>query len=168
MTGAPFPERGPLELWAAEDSLGDERALVRRSAGHSGDRVARIDSAEDWAALCQRWPIAVDRTTRRTDWSRSTEVQARWVQPDWAAIAGAFDVVHLTVTGWFRCSGIAIAVDDHRASVVAGWTPDAAYRLTDTAPDASAPTVWTRPEDDGRWTTVGAQSLTDGVFPTRS
>lgn len=155
-TGAPFPERGPLELWAAEDSWGDERAIVRRSFGRPGDRVARVDSPEDWAALCRRWPLAVDRTTRRTDWAASTGVRAGWVQPDWAAVAEEFDVVHLTVAGWFRCSGIAIAVDDDRASVVAGWTPDAAYRLTDAAPDVSAPTLWTRPEDDGHWTTVGA------------
>lgn len=159
-TGAPFPALGPLALWAVEDSFGDYQAIVRRAAGGPDDRIVRVDSPENWAALCRRWPLAVDRTTRRTDWAASTGGQATWVQPDWAAVAAEVDVVHLTVAGWFRCSGIAIAVDGDgdgdRASVVAGWTPDAAYRLTGPDPVADAgPTRWIRPDDDP-WTTTAA------------
>jgi len=155
-TAAPFPEYGPLALWAVEDSFGWQRAVVSAvSAPVSGtargsDRVWTVDGPDDWAELCRRWPIDVGTTTRRRDWGEATGRDGGWVVPDWSQVARAHDVVHLTVRGWLRTSGVAVAVDDDRASVVAGWTPDSAYRFADPAPvDDTA--VWTRPDSTGVW-----------------
>ncbi len=116
-----------------------------------GDRVARVDSPRTGprSAAGGHSPSTAHPPH---DWA-ATGVRAGWVQPDWAAVAEEFDVVHLTVAGWFRCSGIAIAVDD---TARASSRVDTGRRVpTDRRrPDVSAPTVWTRPEatalDNGR------------------
>lgn len=70
-------------------------------------------------------------------------------------MATEYDVVHLTVAGWFRTSGLTVPVDGSRASVVAGWTPDSAYRLTDRGAGDEAvtgdPETWSRPGNAGVW-----------------
>ncbi|MCS6576933.1 hypothetical protein [Curtobacterium poinsettiae] len=154
-TRAPFPSAGPLALWAVEDSFGQERAVVSAVPADVTARVCTVDGPDDWAALCRRWPLDVTRTTRRNDWALATGRQGDWVLPDWSAVATEFDVVHLTVAGWFRTSGLAVRVDDDRASVVAGWTPDSAYRLTDRGAGDDAvtgdPETWSRPGNAGVW-----------------
>lgn len=58
--------------------------------------------------------------------------------PDWSEVARRYDAVHLTATGYLRAAGIAIPVDGDRASVLAGWDPDATCWLT--TPPRTAPT----------------------------
>ncbi|NQW89134.1 hypothetical protein HQQ88_02315 [Curtobacterium sp. VKM Ac-2861] len=154
-TRAPFPSAGPLALWAVEDSFGQERAVVSAVPADFTARVCTVDGPADWAALCRRWPLDVTGTTRRNDWAVATGRQGDWVQPDWSAVATEYDVVHLTVAGWFRTSGLTVPVDGSRASVVAGWTPDSAYRLTDRGAGDEAvtgdPETWSRPGNAGVW-----------------
>ena len=154
-TRAPFPSAGPLALWAVEDSFGQERAVVSAVPADATARVCTVDGPADWAALCRRWPLDVTRTTRRNDWAVATGRQGDWLLPDWSAVATEYDVVHLTVAGWFRSSGLAVPVDGSRASVVAGWTPDSVYRLTDRGAGDEAvtgdPETWSRPGNAGVW-----------------
>lgn len=150
-TGAPFPELGPMALWAVEDSFGPEHAVVRQVVSDRRVRVGTIDSPEDWAELCRRWPLDVGRTSRRYDWMAATGRDGDWVVPDWSAVAEEYDVVHLTVVGWFRTSGTVVPVDAHRASVVSGWTPDTTCWLTDPAPEEGQPTLWVRDQNTGPW-----------------
>ncbi|ROP66917.1 hypothetical protein [Curtobacterium sp. PhB115] len=150
-TGAPLASSGPLALWAVEDSFGQQHALVAPASPGRTLRVCIVDGPEDWAAVCRRWPLDVTGTTRRHDWGLATGRDGDWVVPDWSAVAREYDVVHLTVAGWLRTSGAVVAVDDTTASVVAGWTPDSAYWLTDPGPVLGTPEVWTRPGNAGPW-----------------
>lgn len=162
-TRAPYPSAGPLALWAVEDSFGHDRAVVSAAPADAVARICTVDGPDDWAALCRRWPLDVTRTTRRNDWAVATGRQGDWVLPDWSAVATEYDVVHLTVSGWFRTSGLAVPVDGSRASVVAGWTPDSAYRLTEDRPGAGAEEqqVWSRPNNSGVWHLARTGTLTD-------
>ncbi len=150
-TGAPFRTLGPLALWAVEDSFGPEHAVVLDATDRRSARVRTIDTVEDWADLCRRWPLDVSRTTRRNDWQRATGRDSDWVVPDWSGVAEDHDVVHLTAAGWFRTSGVAIPVDADTSSVVAGWMPDMEYWLTDPAPTTGAPVLWLREQNTGPW-----------------
>jgi len=150
-TRAPFPSAGPLALWAVEDSSGQERARALPAPIDTAARVFTVDGPDDWAALCRRWPLDVTTTTRRNDWQLATGRQGTWVLPDWSGVAAEYDVVHLTVAGWLRTSGDAVTVDDHSASVVAGWTPDSAYYLTEHRPGTGEREAWSRPGNAGVW-----------------
>ncbi|MFJ4074053.1 hypothetical protein [Curtobacterium sp. NPDC089991] len=150
-TRAPFPSAGPLALWAVEDSFGHGHARARPAPADAAARVFTVDGPDDWAALCRRWPLDVTTTTRRNDWQLATGRQGTWVLPDWYAVAAEYDVVHLTVSGWLRTSGDAVTVDDDRASVVAGWTPDSAYWLTDHELGTGMWAAWSRPGNSGVW-----------------
>lgn len=150
-TGAPLPGLGPLALWAVEDSFGWQESAVRPVTAGRRPRVHMIDTREDWAQLCRRWPLPVGQTSRQYDWAVATDRVGDWVMPDWSGVASEYDVVHLTVAGWFRTSGIAVPVDAGRASVVAGWVPDTACWLTDPAPHEGAPERWNRSQNTGPW-----------------
>ncbi len=150
-TRAPFPSAGPLALWAVEDSSGQERARALPAPIDPAARVFTVDGPDDWAALCRRWPLDVTTTTRRNDWQLATGRQGAWVLPDWSGVAAEYDVVHLTVAGWLRTSGDAVTVDDDSASVVAGWTPDSAYYLTEHRPGTGEWEAWSRPGNAGVW-----------------
>jgi hypothetical protein len=52
------------------------------------------------------------------------------VIPDWPAVAEEYDAVHVSVWGWLTTAGRPVAVDG-AASLLAGWSPDATFWLTD-------------------------------------
>ncbi len=151
-SSAPFADHGPLALWAVEDSFGWQRAEVTEAHDGRATRTIVIDRLEDWAELCRRFPLDVSSTTRRWDWGVATGREGAWVMPDWTAAAAEVDVVELTVAGWFRCSGLAVPVDEDRASVVAGWTPGSRYWLTEPGPGCGAHSTWSRSQNRGPWT----------------
>jgi hypothetical protein len=161
---------GPLGLWAVEDDMGWERAVVAPVSTPVDARVLVIDGADDWSAVCRRWPIDVSWTTRRHDWYRTTGRDGAWVTPDWSGVAAEYDAVRLTVRGWLRAAGTAVPVPDGSASVVAGWTPGSTVWLRDPVPavDQESGVVWTFDNETLLWTTGDGELLTDGVFPTRS
>lgn len=148
---APFADHGPLALWAVEDAFGWQRAEVTEARAGRPTRAMVVDSPEDWADLCRRFPLDVGSTTRRWDWGAATGRDGAWVMPDWSRAASEIDVVELTVRGWFRCSGLVVPVDDDRASVVAGWTPGSRYWLTEPGPACDRSSSWSRDQNHGSW-----------------
>jgi hypothetical protein len=142
---------GPVGLVLVEDSLGWERAGVTPVDVPVGTRMLEIDGPQVWAQLCDRHPLPVT-ASRRHDWYRTTgRSDATWVQPDWAAVAGDADAVHLTVAGYLTTAGRAIPVRPGVASVLAGWDPDATYWLTSTPPAAGPAREWSLERHSDTW-----------------
>jgi len=119
-------------LFLVEECQGDfESALVQRLDVDAGARVLEIVSPADWVELTRAHPVDVT-FARRHDWWRVSGWDGRWLMPDWQAVAGEYDGVHLTVTAYLAGAGRALPVDD-AATMIAGWDPDATYWLTDCA-----------------------------------
>lgn len=144
--------RIPRGLDLVEDSLGWESAMV--IPVELGERtVLELRTAEDWAALCRAHPIDVS-ASRRHDWFRVTDRGGAWVLPDWQAVAEEWDAVHLPVAAYFALAGRVIPIDDERASLIAGWSPDTTFWLTE-PPRSDAPAEqWRRGGSGGGWARV--------------
>ena len=145
-----LPGRGPVGLRLVEDGLGWEAAAARRAHIPADTRVLEIDGPEAWAELCRRFPLDVT-SSRRHDWYRATGRNGRWVVPDWSAVRGSVDAVHLSVAGYLSTAGRAIAVAGDAASVLAGWDPDATFWLTDVGVDPSTRERWVREQGADDW-----------------
>ncbi len=143
-------DTGPVGLWLVEDHMGWRGATVRAVEIPADLRVLEVASAEDWAALCRRHPLEVT-ASRRHDWFRTTgRAEGHWVIPDWEAVAGEWDAVHLATSAYLAAAGTTIEVDGDTASVIAGWDPDATYWLGRSPAFAAEPERWVR-NDDGDW-----------------
>lgn len=125
-----MPDGSPVGLWFVEDSMGFERAIVKRLLVPDDVDVYEIGSAEAWAELCRRYPLDVSHE-KKHDWYRSTGRVGRWVMPDWSLVAEDYDGVHLTVAAYLSAVSMAIPVSEDSASVIAGWNPDETWWLTD-------------------------------------
>ncbi|MFC7430803.1 MULTISPECIES: hypothetical protein [unclassified Agrococcus] len=145
--------RLPIALDLVEDELGWRGATA--VAVREPERLLRIDSASAWVALARAHPLETT-FARRHDWGRATGEQHRWIVPDWAAVAEHHDAVHLDVRCWLEGAGRALPLDDERATVIAGWSPDATVRLHEPIPlDAHRPRRFERDEGDA-WVEVDA------------
>ncbi len=135
-----------------EDHLGWESATVIPLA--LGERrVLELRAAEDWAALCRAHPLDVS-ASRRHDWFRVTDRDGAWVLPDWQAVSAEWDAVHLSVSAYLALAGRVIPIDGERASLIAGWSPDTTFWLTE-PPRSDAPAEqWRRDDSGGAWTRV--------------
>ncbi|MFD3444799.1 hypothetical protein ACFDTO_09395 [Microbacteriaceae bacterium 4G12] len=142
--------RGPVGLRLVEDGLGWEAARVERVRADAAARVLEIDGPEAWAELCRGFPLEVT-ASRRHDWYRATGRNGRWVVPDWAAVRGTVDAVHLSVAGYLATAGRAVPVDDDSATVLAGWDPDATFWLSEVRPDPSTRERWAREQGGDEW-----------------
>ena len=131
----------PAGLWFVEDSLGWEQADTRQLGIPAGLRIDEIDTAEAWADLCARFPIEVTAQERH-DWHRTTGRDGAWVMPDWAKVAEYYDAVHLQVAAYLSAAGTAIPVDEHTATVIAGWDPDETYWFTANVRYVDDPERW--------------------------
>lgn len=142
----------PARLELVEDPLGWDAATVTTLTPPPGARVLELARADDWAALCRRYPIEVT-ASRRHDWYRATGRVGRWVLPDWSRVADDWDAVHLPVATYLEAAGRALPVDDAdpdgaTATVVAGWDPDATLWLAavpvvaEARPGVRAETTW--------------------------
>ncbi|MGK9220660.1 MULTISPECIES: hypothetical protein [Microbacterium] len=120
----------PAGLRLVEDFLGFESATAIPAIGDG--RTYEIAREEDWTELCRRYPLDVT-ASRRHDWFRATGRDGRWLIPDWSRVASDWDAVHLTVECYLTSATRPIAVDAEWASVIAGWTPDVTFWLTDSA-----------------------------------
>ncbi|MCA1187940.1 MULTISPECIES: hypothetical protein [unclassified Saccharopolyspora] len=141
-------EHGPGGLWFVEDGMGWEDAAVHSAEVPPDAEVYEIDGPEAWARLCRDHPLEVS-ASHRHDWYRTTGRDGRWVLPDWSEVARHHDAVHLTVTGYLTTAGIAIPVDGDRASVLAGWDPDATCWLTTPPRVAATGNPWHDPNRTG-------------------
>lgn len=121
----------PLAARCLEDAnfYPEDAAWARMTAPPSA-LVFEVRCAEDWAALCREHPLDVS-ASRRHDWYRCTGRVGDWVIPDWAGVAQTWQGVHLPVATYLELAGRALDVDATRASVIAGWSPDMTFWLTD-------------------------------------
>lgn len=144
----------PCGLALVEDEFGWEQALVTRAAGTG--RVLELNR-ETWAELCRRFPLEVTEASRSV-WGWTTGREGAWVIPDWAAVAdaGEWDAVHLSAAEYLLCAGDVIEVDTERASLIAGWSPDATVWLADRV------RAWAEP---ARWVRTGGGAAGEGWVP---
>ncbi|WPF65369.1 MULTISPECIES: hypothetical protein [unclassified Corynebacterium] len=150
----------PSGLYYVEDSLGWARARTRRAVYppvSSPLNLYRIDSAEDWASLCSRFPLEVTAITRH-DWYRTTGRDGRWVIPDWAQVARHYHAVRLTLAGYLSGAGTAIPVEKDTASVIAGWHPDQTYWFTPLLRYHGKAVSWE--SNDSGWTALSGDAGT--------
>jgi len=159
--GSPAPVTRPAHptpagLVFVEDSLGWTSGFVQAVDVRGDARVYEVNRPDDWAALVARFPFAAT-ASRRGDWTRATGRDGAWSIPDWAAVAGEFDGVHLTVLGYLATAGCAIPVPGtDAASVVAGWQPDTTFWLSDSVVATGPGEEWVRAAPgDIHWAPAG-------------
>ncbi|GAB2566128.1 hypothetical protein [Leucobacter ruminantium] len=138
-----IPGFGPVGLHLEEDSRGWEQAIVSPVSAKDAARVLEIDGTAAWAGLCRDFPLDVS-AEKRHDWFRTSGRAGDWVMPDWSRVAEHWDAVHLTVRGYLAAAGTAIDCGAGRASMIAGWDPDASYWLRDAARAADTGETWHR------------------------
>lgn len=140
---------GPFGLELVEAGFGWGSAEVRELSPAPGP-VLELDGPEAWAQLCRRWPVDL-RASYCHDWHRVTGEARHWVAPDWSRVAEEYTAVHLGVLGYLRSATRLIELGDGRASVLAGWDPDATYWLRDGARETGDPVAWQRDERSEEW-----------------
>jgi hypothetical protein len=128
-TSRQLPGHGPAGLWLVEDELGWRRARCWPVRPARDPRVYEVHGPDDWAQLARTFPLDVTES-RSPDWARSTGRHGRWVVPDWPAVAAEYDAVHVSTWGYLTTAGLPVAVNG-AASLLAGWSPDQTYWLTD-------------------------------------
>ena len=139
----------PGGLTLVEDYCGweDATAVPVRGVG----RTFVITTAEEWVSLCRDYPLDVT-SSRRHDWYRVSGRDGCWVIPDWQQVSRDWDAVHLTVAGYLSSATRALALDDERSTVLAGWGPDSTIWLTDVVREWNEPRqVWHRSTGDEHW-----------------
>jgi hypothetical protein len=156
MSGLPvttraLPGLGAVRLALVEDGLGWKSARCWPLLPRSGARIYEVDGPAAWASLVARYPLDVSMS-RRHDWWRATGWTGRWLIPDFQAVAGDFDAVHVTVLGYLTTAGVAVPVGsddpgDGARTVLAGWEPDATWWLTDCLASAGPPEDWSADDD---------------------
>lgn len=124
-----LPHRGPAGLWLVEDELGWRRARCWPVRPAREPRVYEVHGPDDWAQLARAYPLDVT-DSRSPDWARSTGRRGRWVIPDWPAVSADYDAVHVSTWGYLTTAGRPVGVNG-AASLLAGWSPDQTYWLTD-------------------------------------
>jgi len=137
----------PLGLRWTEDTAGDPSVVRAVRLTRERPRVLELDGPDDWVALVREHPLGVTASTRH-DWWRVTGLDVAWAIPDWAAVAEAWDAVHLTVTGYLTTATRAHRVDADVHTVLGGWGPDATYWLADVLEVAGPTVVWDLEDDE--------------------
>jgi hypothetical protein len=136
---------GAVELAAEEDSYGPERAALRQLfPAATPPRVYEVHRPRDWQHLVATYPFDVSRS-RRGVWWQSTGIDGAWFIPDWQAVAGDYDAIHVSVHGYLTTAGEALPVPGGH-TVLAGWNPDVTYWLSDVTSGATE--HWHRTSED--------------------
>lgn len=143
------PLLGPVALWLHEDEQGFTAADARPVAPTRPVRVHEVQGPADWSDLVTRFPLDVGES-RGPNWWRATGRRGRWLVPDWPRVAAEFDAVHLSVRGYLSTSGRTVPVGDDAATLLAGWSPDVTYWLTDVLAAGGPPQRWAA-DGDGAW-----------------
>ncbi len=144
-----LPETGPVRLQLLEDTLGWTEAQVIPVRARDGVSVYELATPDGWTQLVGRYPLRVTNS-RRHDWWRVTGIESEWFIPDWEAVAADFDAVHLSAIGYLATAGRALTVDGGH-TVLAGWSPDETYWLTDALGEAGPPVEWHASMDGALW-----------------
>lgn len=138
---------GAMQLLLTEDDLGWRQARVWPIEPMADARVFAITGPQTWATLVETYPLRVTRS-RLHDWRRTTATDTEWFIPDWAAVADDYDGVHLSVYGYLTAPGTAIGLREG-ATVLAGWSPDTTFWLSDVLATGEEPVDWTFVETSG-------------------
>ena len=149
ITTRALPQTGPVRLQLIEDTLGWTEALAMPVRARDGIRVYELTTPDAWVLLVEKYPLRVTNS-RRHDWWRATGLESEWFIPDWEAVAVDFDAVHLPAVGYLATAGRALPVAGGR-TVLAGWSPDETYWLTDGLVEAGQPIEWYQSLDGGLW-----------------
>jgi len=161
VTTRALPDLGAVGLmWAEDGDSAYEEADVRRLSPGREPRTYEVDSPAAWVALVERFPR--DATaSRRHDWFRAAGRDPSWFLPDWSAVAGTYDAVHLTVAGYLttatRAWDVAVPGVRDAATLLGGWNPDETLWLTDVLEVAGPSERWS---DDDRPDDVGLDPVT--------
>lgn len=142
------PGRGPLGLWFVEDEMGWDRARAWPLRARREPRVFEVHGPDDWAQLARDYPLDVT-DSRSPDWRRATGRVGKWVIPNWPAVAAEFDAVHVSTWGWLTTAGRPVPVNG-AASLLAGWSPDQTYWLTDCLTITGDPVEYVRAAEGWR------------------
>lgn len=145
-----LPGQGPWGLHLVEDAFNWEEATVAGLPVPGGARILELDSPGVWASLCREYPLEVT-ASKRHDWYRTTGGDREWVMPDFFRLKDRYDGVHLTMGGYLATAGRLIPIDEHRASVIAGWDPDATFWLRDMDTAAEPFQTWAMVRDYPPW-----------------
>lgn len=148
-TSRGLPGLGAVRLVLVEDGLGWQRARCWPVALPPAARVYEVRGPAGWAELAGRYPLDVSKS-RRQAWWRVTGLAARWLIPDFAAVAADYDAVHVSVLGYLTAAGRALPVGDAH-TLLAGWDPGLTYWLTDVVAPAGPPAEWLLPECGADW-----------------
>lgn len=150
-TTGPSPGLLAAGLWLEEDGPDHDWAVVVDHVPPTGPtRVLEVRGPEDWAALVAVHPLEV--TNAKGDvWGAHTALPGRrWLMPDWAAVAGEWDAVHLSIDAWLRTAGVPTPVrapDGAEAwTLCAGWNPGATLWLTEQPTPGEAWVTMTEPD----------------------
>jgi len=148
--------RGPVGLRLVEDSMGWQEAVCWPVEPSADARVLEIRGPADWAALVARYPLEVTRS-RWHDWFKTTGRAGTWLIPDYPAVAADYDAIHVSVGGYLTTAGRAVPVgSEDTCSVLAGWSPDETYWLTDVLEVAGPAVHWrSRDGEPLGWIPVG-------------
>jgi hypothetical protein len=142
--------RGPVGLWLVEDTMGWRRARCWPVAPTREPRVFEVHGPDDWGQLARSHPFDVTGS-RSPDWRRATGRSGRWVIPHWPSVARDYDAVHVSTWGWLTTAGRPVPVNG-AASLLAGWSPDETYWLTDVLAISGDAVGYV--QDDDRWRPV--------------
>lgn len=144
----------PVGLCLVEECTGDfTEALVRRVEVEPGARVREITRTDDWTALVAEYPLVLGA---HRDWQTMTGRVGPWTVPDWSAIAGDWDGVHLTVSGYLSAASRVLDLGDGTATMIAGFHPDHTFWLRDVVRVEPEPVRWREREvgEDYVWEPV--------------
>lgn len=121
----------PIEVTVLEDRHWDvDKVSWQRLRVPDGVRVLEIDAAEPWVELCREFPLDLS-ASRGSVWHDCTGRAGDWVVPDWSQVSRRWDGVHLSLAAWLELAGRPLPLDDRRASLIAGWSPDETDWLVD-------------------------------------
>lgn len=163
------PGNGPAGLELVEDALEWTHARSYPVRPASGARIWEIHGPGDWQDLAVRYPLEVTRS-RGSSWNLAVPQSGdwTWVIPDFRAVAGEYDAVHLTVSGYLSTAGTVLAAGDAK-TMLAGWAPGETWWLNDVLEPAGEPAQWQKVPRHGTGTgagtgtAAGAQAGQDGV-----
>jgi len=150
-TTGPAPGLLAAGLWLEEDGPDHDWAVVTEHAPPTGPtHLLEVRGPEDWAALVAAHPLEV-MSARGDFWGAHTALPGRrWFMPDWSAVAGEWDAVHLSIDAWLRTAGVPTPVrapDGTEAwTLCAGWNPGATLWLTEQPSPGEAWMMTTEPD----------------------
>ena len=151
-TSRELPGFGAAGLALVEDPLGWTEASCQPVRTDPNARCYEVDGPDRWAHLADQYPFDVTNS-RRHDWWRVTGWAGPWLMPDYAAVAGDYDAVHVTVLGYLTTAGRDISAGPGGArTMLAGWAPDTTFWLADMLSDSGPATEWVAEDGELLWT----------------